>query len=782
MSSPDAERVAEAFATLAELDAAPRAARLDAYEREAGRDFRQLLERLLDADSSHDDPVASAVDAAMLRLVEPGAGLESLGPYRLLRELGSGGMGAVFLAERADGAYRQHVAIKLLRGFPTADGMRRLRRERQILATLDHPGIARLIDGGETAQGQPYLVMEHVEGVPLSAWLAQRLPARAARLVLAETLLDAIQHAHQRLVVHRDLKPANILVRDDGAPKLLDFGIAKLIETDDGRETSTRVMTPAYASPEQQAGRPVTTASDIYSMGVLLHEMLLAGDAPPLDAELRGVVAMATAADPAARYASAGAFADDLARYRTGRPLRAAADTRLYRTRKFLQRHRLAMLLAITAVAVAALFVWRLDGERRRAIAAETAVAQALDRAQRENARAAAINDFLVSLFRLADPNVNRGEKLDARELLERGAARVDTELKDQPDLRAAMLATLADAMRGLAEYERAEPLMQASIDATRGDAPETARLRAERLSLLASIRVRRGDRTASLVASDLALTELDRPGADDIDLRVGIENTRAMALKWLDRTDEAAAALERVLTLSPGTGEHEKEHMAYALDNLAHVREAQGRWDEAQATAERARDAFVALNGARHPTSLAVGAYAASLLLMRGYPDASRDAYAVVLDGQRALLTPNDRRLTNTETSLARALLQLGQADAAKALLDSALARCDASFGGQHASCPVTVQVLGEWQAAHGDVKRGIALLREAVALREADKEPTARAQNGARFALARALCRGGAREEGAALMHAALPALLADPRVAPGEKRVFEAGAEDC
>ncbi|HJU39689.1 MAG TPA: serine/threonine-protein kinase, partial [Tahibacter sp.] len=378
MNRHDPDRVADAFAALADLAPDARAALLDRYEHESGRDFRDLVERLVAADETRHDPVAHAVDSAMHRLVEPAREIKALGPYRLLRELGSGGMGTVFLAERADGAYRQHVAIKLLRGFPTADGMRRLRRERQILATLDHPGIARLIDGGETTQGQPYLVLEHVDGLSLSAWVRERRPDRAARIVLVEKLLDAIQHAHQHLVIHRDLKPANLIVRDDGAPKLLDFGIAKLIDTGDARETSTRVMTPAYASPEQQAGRPVTTASDLYSAGMLLHELLLADDAPPLDAELRGIVAKATAAEPSTRYASAEAFADDLARWREGRPVRAAADTRRYRLKKFVQRHRIGAALAVLALAAAAFFVWQLDAERRRALAAETAAAQAL--------------------------------------------------------------------------------------------------------------------------------------------------------------------------------------------------------------------------------------------------------------------------------------------------------------------------------------------------------------------------------------------------------------------
>ncbi|HVJ63211.1 MAG TPA: hypothetical protein VM555_10935, partial [Tahibacter sp.] len=251
---------------------------------------------------------------------------------------------------------------------------------------------------------------------------------------------------------------------------------------------------------------------------------------------------------------------------------------------------------------------------------------------------------------------------------------------------------------------------------------------------------------------------------------------------KWLDRTDDAAVALERVLALLPRTGARETEHRAYALDNLAHVREAQGRWDEAQETAARAQAAFVALNGARHPTSLAVGAYAASLQLMRGHAQAARDGYVAVLDGQRGLLAANDRRLTNTETSLARVWLRLGEPANAQPLVDAALARCDASFGGDRTTCPMTVQTAGEWQAAHGDAARGIALLREAVALRDADPQPTARAQGIARHALARALCGTGRGDEGRALMRSVLPGLLSDPHVGPGDRQYLESSATGC
>lgn len=779
--------VAAAFEELLELPDVQRAAALQRWRRERGEEFHELLQRLLQADSDPSDPLGLAVDAAMDSW-EADKQPPQIGAYRLLREIGSGGMGTVFLAERSDGAYTQQVAIKLLRGFPTEDGMRRLRQERQILATLDHPCIARLLDGGETPAGQPWLALEFVDGLPLGRWVQQQSPGLAQRLQLFEHVLAAVHHAHQRLVVHRDLKPANILVRADGMPRLLDFGIAKLIESGaegDGRDTSTRVMTPAWASPEQQAGRPVTTASDIYTLGLLLRELLQPEAAPEAatapDAELRGVIARATADDPVQRYASAEAFAQDLRRYRDGRPLQASADTPLYRLRKFLRRHRLGVAVAAAVLLLAVVLVWRLDAERRRAVAAEAQAAAALAQAQRESARAVAVNDFLVSLFRRADPNNNRGDKPDARTLLEQGAARIDTELKDQPDIRAALQQTLALALRGLGEHERAEPLILASIAGISGEDAAALRLRAERTALLASIRARAGNRSGALEAADRALSLLAAAGDDSAAPQVELENTRAMALKWLDRTDEAAAALERVLALLPRLGAGEAEQRAYAMDNLAHVREAQGRWDEAQQTAFAAAAAFRTLRGEVHPEPQAVAGYAASLLLMRGETAQAREHYEQVLTVQRQLFAADDRRLTNTETGLARSLLRLGQPAAAKPLLDAALARCQRSFG-DLVRCPLTLQTAGEWNMQHGDGREAIAQLRQALALREADKELPPRSVQSARLSLAAALCHHGDAAEGRALRDQALPALRDDPHVGAGDQHHYASLARAC
>ena len=433
---PSLDRYADDFERLRALSADAREAALAALPMD--EDERATLRRLLDADTDADDPLARVLAAGATRLAQPRD--DRFGPYRLIRELGSGGMGTVFLAERVDGGFAQAVAIKLLRGFPTAEGLRRLRRERQILATLDHPHIARLLDGGETSDGQPWLALEHVDGLPLFDYAAQHAPRLRERLALFDAMLDAVAHAHQRLVIHRDLKPANVLVNAAGEVKLLDFGIARLVDVDtaDARDTSTRVFTLGYASPEQRDGRAVTTASDIYSLGVLLRELVGGSSRPlatlpalPLDAELAGIIAKASDDDPARRYASAGEFRDDLDRYRSGRPVRAARLTRAYRLRKFVSRHRIGVGAALAAAVVLGLFVWRLDRERNRALAAEANAQQAQQASERDAASARAALAFLTDAFTAAAPENALSKTVSVRELVDKAKANLDGGTRD---------------------------------------------------------------------------------------------------------------------------------------------------------------------------------------------------------------------------------------------------------------------------------------------------------------------------------------------------------------
>jgi len=234
-------------------------------------EIRAEVSRLLANEPGCDTTLLGAIAAAATL---PQSSPQTIGQYRVLRELGVGGMGTVLLAERSLGDTRQKVALKLIRGFPTSQARERLARERNLLAELNHPNIAGLLDAGETDDHTPYLAMEYVEGVGLHRYCAEHSLGLRERLALFAQLCRAVQHAHQRLIVHRDIKPGNILVREDGTPVLLDFGIGKLIDATDRDATATHVFTPAYAAPEQKAGRAVTTATDIWGLGCVLHELL----------------------------------------------------------------------------------------------------------------------------------------------------------------------------------------------------------------------------------------------------------------------------------------------------------------------------------------------------------------------------------------------------------------------------------------------------------------------------------------------------------------------------
>ncbi|WP_395794973.1 protein kinase [Aquimonas sp.] len=501
MSDTPFSALSEAFDRIVQLPIADRAGALAALP-EA---LRAEVERLLAADTEPDDPLQAVLEGLGEALQVQRAPGARLGPWRILRELGAGGMGTVLLAERADGQFQQQAAIKLIRGFPTQDGRRRLRQERQILAQLDHPGIARLLDGGETADGQPWVAMEYVDGLPLVAHVARYRPDLHARLELFDHIAEAVEHAHQRLVIHRDLKPGNVLVRNDGRPKLLDFGVAKLIDLGQDsarRDTSTRVWTPGYASPEQRQGQPITTASDVYGLGVLLGEMLQGDTAHregsgfpslPPDAELRGVIAMATAEDPLRRYPTVEALREELRRYRHGRPLRASADTGLYRLRKFARRHRLQVaLVALSAVLLLA-FVWRLQVERADALMARTLAEQA-------QASQALQFRFLATIFQGAAGRRGDGSPLLAVDLIDRARDRLGSQLGEDPRARTQVEQMLGSAYLNAGRYADSYAMYLAAAEHGQGHIPDSDRAAFIREAARSAERQGRGEEALRLL------------------------------------------------------------------------------------------------------------------------------------------------------------------------------------------------------------------------------------------------------------------------------------------
>lgn len=470
---PSLDPIARHFERLCELSEQDQKREIDSLG--LAEADRVMLMKLLAADRREGDPIHAVIVDGVAGINAPDS--THFGPWRLVRELGSGGMGTVFLAERSDGHFEQKAAIKLLRGFPTSEGMRRLRQERRILAGLDHPNIARLLDGGESEAGQPWLAMEYVDGLPLLEYARLHAPSLRDRLGLLGSMLDAIGHAHSHLIVHRDLKPANVLVTRAGEVKLLDFGIARLLDSADelAASTSTRIYSRGYASPEQRDGAAITTASDIFSMGVILQELLTgrrdssAGDAPlvpalPLDADLAGIIAKACAQRPQDRYSNAGEFGADLQRFLEGRPVSATQLTRGYRLRKFVSRHRIGVGVAALAVLLVAVFVWRLERERDRAVNAELSAQAALEASDRDAARARASLQFLTDAISAASPEVAMKRQVGVRDLLDAARAKLETSDANDPAFGQSMKRLLAHLYSQLGEARIGMDLMREGL------------------------------------------------------------------------------------------------------------------------------------------------------------------------------------------------------------------------------------------------------------------------------------------------------------------------------
>lgn len=431
-----------------------------------------------------------------------------VGAYRLLQLLGHGGMGAVYLAERADQQFEKRVAIKLVPFAVWGEEAReRFVQERQILARLEHPNIARLLDGGVSEDGVPYLVMEYVEGKPLDAYCEDKRLGIEARFDLFLTVCGAVAYAHRNLIIHRDLKPVNILVTDDGTVKLLDFGIAKLIGPQaDADATLTRLgsrpLTPAYASPELLHGQGITTASDVYALGVLLYKLLcgrlpydvsglsevesiqkVCETMPQLPSRLEPVGAvperkrhrlagdldmismMALRKEPERRYGSVEQLADDVRRHLADMPVRARPDTKGYRLSRFIKRHRIGVVASAALIALAVASGVLITTYAIRVTHQKNQIAQERNKAEQERNKAQQEEKFMVDLFDAADPNTARGKTITARELLDRGAARIEKELAHQPALQADLLEQMGTIYQNLSLYKPSEKLLEKALN-----------------------------------------------------------------------------------------------------------------------------------------------------------------------------------------------------------------------------------------------------------------------------------------------------------------------------
>ncbi len=733
-------RIEALFDEAAALPAGERAAFLS---RACGADLalRSEVESLLAADDKAADFLAQPVVSA----AAPPPSAASLvgrriGHYRVEAKIGEGGMSTVYLAVRADDVYQQRVALKVVGyGAERSDLATRFRAERQILASLDHPGIARLLDGGATDDGRPYLIMEYIEGVPLDQYCDQHRLGIEARVDLFRQVCAAVQYAHQNLVVHRDIKPSNILVNADGVPCLLDFGIAKLLEgaelpgAIEATMTGQRLMTPQYASPEQVEGGAITTATDVYSLGVLLYVLLtghlpyrlpgttpdslqravveqdperpstairrgtgegsrrpserVAGEGPTQEAlsearglrpqqlrrRLRGdldnIVLMALRKEPERRYASVGLLSEDLRRYLEHLPVAAQPDTLGYRARKFVIRHKagvgaaaigLAMILGLAATMTVQAV--RLGHQR--------------DEIRDERDKALEVRRFLEEVFSGSDPSETRGETVTAREILDKGAARVMAKLEGQPETQAALALTIGKVYVSLGLSDHAEPLLQQSLALQMQLHGERHLDVADSLLVISVLNQNRGDFSKAEAAQRKALA-IQRGLLAEGDARLGDTLTDlSVTLLSMAKYAEAEAVVREALALhrqSSGT----QEGVAYDLNNLGSVLRRTGKLSEAEAV------------------------------------------YREALTVARRIFGPAHPQLTRTINNLAVVLKDEGDLAGAEPLMREALEMTRKLYGEEHPDVALQLSNLASMLGARGDTDAWVAMARQALEMR---------------------------------------------------------------
>jgi serine/threonine-protein kinase len=644
--------------------------------------------------------ITNVVSAAALSFAvqaEPSRTGERIGPYRLIRELGHGGMGTVYLGERADEEFQSQVAVKFMRGGLAAPELaHRFRAERQILADLTHPNIAWLLDGGTAADGTPYIVMEYVAGDPIDRWCDARGLGLSGRLALFRSVCAAVQHAHHALVVHRDLKPSNILVTADGTPKLVDFGIAKLLATaDDPQATGTlRLMTPAYAAPEQVRGSRITVATDVYALGVLLYRLItgwlpvdLTGATPGeierricdelpktpsaaareerlewhrrLRGDLDTIVLKALRKEPERRYASVEQLVEDLRRHDEGLPVRARSDTLAYRATKFVRRHRAGVAVALGAVALTALYT--------------TGVARERDRARLEAARAERVASFLKDLFLVSDPSLARGRVLTARDLLERGAERVTVELRDEPETQAELMAVIGEVFRSLGLYPQAQEQLEAGL-AVRRRIGRAADVRtAELFDALSVLRRVAGDYAAAESLGIQAVALRHRLGTTDDTAYANSVSNLAEAKRVRGAVAAAESLYRQSLALRRRLLPPGHRDVADNLNNLALVLHDFGNYAEA---VRMHREALALRRGFGddHPdVSNSLNNVATSLAALGDYA-AAESLFSQALALRRRTLGIDEPRTLNTQQNLGGVLVERGEPARARALLAGAL------------------------------------------------------------------------------------------------------------
>ena len=771
------QRIDAVFDALLDLPADEQMGHLD---RAAGddADLRSEVLRLLQAHRRAEGFLDSPSPQVAKALFEAPAPIapedvpERIGPWRIVRLLGQGGMGAVFLGERADGQFEQRAAIKVIqRGTPGL--VRRFIEERRILALLEHPGIARLIEGGLTPGGLPYFAMELIEGAHLSHYCDDHDLSLERRLELVDQVCDAVSYAHHHLIIHRDLKPSNILVTPDGRVKLLDFGIAKVLSGVAAPHTDTRLpaMTPEFAAPEQVRGEAISTATDVYALGVLIY-LLTTGGYPydvrnkslaeltrivceeepprpstrapePFGRQLRGdldlIVLTALRKDPARRYQSPAALAEDLRRFRQGHPIQARRDSVGYRFGKFIGRHRAGVAVTFALVALLAGGAAR-EGVLRR-------------RAEIEARKAKEVGDYLVGVFDVANPFAverQNGQDVTARTLLDQGARRVDSTLADQPEVQAQLRGVFDQATRLLREalaqhrtlygddhltvaedmerlgdvllqqdkYDEAEPLLQAALDVRRRRLGTSSEATAEALDRLATLYQRQNAYATAEPLFREALAIRRGLFGDTAVVVAQSLNNLGVLLFLEDAFDQAAPVYREAIAIDVRQLGERHPLTAEGLHNLAQTQQRRGSYAEAESLYRRALAAKRATLGGDHPSITINLNNLGTLLMDRGRLDEAEPLIREALAMDRRMFGENHSYVAASLGNLGTLLKLKGEFVEAEQRYREALAIDRARFGPEHRAVASDLNNVANVRRLQNDPRGAVKLFREAVAM----------------------------------------------------------------
>lgn len=643
-----------------------------------------------------------------------------IGPYEILEEIGRGGMGSVYLVKNEGAPYQKKVALKLIRpGMDTEDVLRRFRNEGQILASLEHPNIARLYDGGVHTDGRPYFVMERIKGEPIDVYCDKHNLPIEDRIRLFKTVCEAVHFAHQSLIVHRDLKPAHVLVTANGEVKLVDFGIAKLLEPEQLQlknhhtQTGVKVMTPEFAAPEQVRGESVTTASDIYSLGVLLYylltgrkpyrlkttsmldierivcqtEPILPSEAvagteipgisqteeesidPELTARLRGknidnlkrklsgdldqIVLMALRKESERRYRSALALAEDLENYLQAKPILARPATLRYRIRKFVNRNR----WAVSAAAVAIISILTGFG---MALWQANAAKTERDIAQHEAAKAQATQDYLVGLFEAADPTENQGEQLTAKQIVQRGIDRLEQDFGDEPEVHAEMLKVLGRVEQALGDFDLSAQLLEEALIMTR-------ELRGENHIDVATVAVMLAevvrwdgelDRAETLFREALTIRRSHNDG-DNAETALNMDRL-ARTLELQGNLEEAEAQYREALAIRDRLFGENSLAVASNLNNLGWLLHEMGKENEAEEFLKRSLKIREQNLESPHPAIASTMSNLSMVLRSKGNYDDAENYAVQALEQEQAIYGDDHPRVTTALSNRATILIDM--------------------------------------------------------------------------------------------------------------------------